>query len=218
MARRIDITGKKFGRLTALRYLGKGKWHLECQCGKTTEAHSSNVKNGHTASCGCLRIEKSKATGYANRTHGHRARGRRSATYQSWDNMKARCLNPNNLRHKDYGGRGITVCQRWMDSFEAFLEDMGPRPKGCTLDRIDNSLGYSKDNCRWADNRTQANNKRTNRTVSYMGQSKPIGQHCRDHNLNYETVRSRLNRGWDIDRALGTPTRSPFKGTGRPTL
>jgi hypothetical protein len=161
----IDITGLRFGRLTAVRLLGSENkrriWLTRCACGAEISAMLGNLIRGNTKSCGCLKIEMATARLPHPVKHGHSTKQvkRRSPTYRSWLAMKARCLNPKNKRFADYGGRGIAVCKRWL-VFENFLADMGERPAGMTLDRIDNDIGYEKTNCRWADSQTQSTNKR----------------------------------------------------------
>lgn len=135
---------------------------FKCDCGNIIEVEVNSVdgKRGNTRSCGCLGVEQRLK---ANTTHG---RSRRDSehyqTYSSWQHMKDRCLNPKNKYYKNYGERGITICDRWMD-FERFLEDMGDRSKELSLDRIDNNKGYYKENCRWATRLQQANNTRRNK-------------------------------------------------------
>ncbi len=138
----------------------KGIFLCECGVKITVEVNSVSGKRGNTQSCGCLQRE------YANSSHSHGRSKRHSKnypTYSSWQHMKDRCLNPNNKYYKNYGGRGITICDRWVNSFEDFLEDMGDREKYLSLDRIDNNKGYSKENCKWSTRKEQANNTRRNK-------------------------------------------------------
>lgn len=153
----IDLTGRKFGRLTVIRRVGKRKggdikWACECQCGQNIIVSANHLKDGHTKSCGCLRHEISSIR---MTKHGMS----KTLTYRTWASMKSRCQNPNEPRYKDYGGRGISVCDRWL-KFENFLEDMGEKPRGLTLDRKNNDRGYCKENCKWSSKQEQARNRR----------------------------------------------------------
>lgn len=127
--------------------------------------------------------------------------------------MLSRCLNPKHVSYKNYGGRGITVCDRWLD-VENFIEDMGERPPGLSLERVNVNKGYSKENCIWADRKTQARNKRSNRLETFNGKTASLAEHCEDVGLNYLTVCSRLNSsGWSLEKALTTPARVPVEYT-----
>lgn len=137
------------------------------------------------------------------KTHGHSfVNGKATPEYNAWSSMKKRCLSPNSRNYASYGGRGITVCDRWSSSFEAFFADMGPRPSGYSLDRIDNDGPYSPENCRWADKWQQASNRRDNHLVEINGAVMTVTDAARQVGANVETVRTRLSRGWSIERAL----------------
>jgi hypothetical protein len=174
----IDLTGQKFGRLTAISIAdlpGRIKWLFKCDCGneKIITVSELTRKTNRTESCGCLRNERVRAV---RMIHGHAGNGsKRNCTteYKIWLHMKSRCSNPDDPHFADYGGRGIKVCERWENSFSNFLSDMGNRPsKMHSIDRFpDNNGGYSPDNCRWATREEQSRNKRNNRIVSYKGKT-----------------------------------------------
>lgn len=156
-----DISGEKFGRWTVVKLddTVKGqtaKWVCKCECGTEQSVVGSTLRNGTSISCGCYNNEK-------NLVHGHARKQTRSRTYTTYKTMVQRCTNPEATGYEHYGARGITICDRWLESFENFLEDMGERPEGRTLDRKDNDKGYSKDNCRWATQSEQRRNSSTSR-------------------------------------------------------
>lgn len=160
--RRADIPiGTVFGRLTVqYRERGRNKfgqyrWSCMCSCGTPVSVTASALQSGGTRSCGCLREEYYST----HQRHGHGRAARRSATYRSWDHMIQRCTNPSNDNYRYYGGRGINVCPRWRD-FSMFLADMGERPFGRSLDRIENDGNYEPGNCRWATAKEQQRNQR----------------------------------------------------------
>lgn len=161
----VFLEGERFGRLTVLCRARSSadnqdaRFCCRCDCGQETIVRLSNLKNQSTRSCGCLRREHVIHSNIARRTHGH-AGTHRTRTYSTWAAMLKRCHNPRYPRFNDYGGRGISVCRAWRESFASFLSDMGERPLGRSIDRIDNRFGYFFANCRWATPAQQAANRR----------------------------------------------------------
>lgn len=133
--------------------------------------------------------------------HGYRPKGKWNPTYKSWQLMRSRCHNQRDIRYTNYGGRGIRVCQRW-DSFENFLADMGERPLGMTLDRINRNGDYEPSNCRWATALEQQNNRSTNRRIAFGGTELTLTQWARAIGIGATTIKQRIERGWSVDRAL----------------
>lgn len=194
----VDRTGHHSGKLTITGYAGKklvtisGKvktnlyWICACECGNEIILPSHRL-HGHTLSCGCLAtdvlIERNTVHGKTN-----------TPEYNNWRAMKERCCAESHRQHRDYGGRGITVCPRWLHSFENFLADMGERPTADhTIDRIDNSRGYSPDNCRWATPTEQGRNKRNNATVVIDGREITIIELSEKTGISYTTLYGRIN-------------------------
>lgn len=138
--------------------------------------------------------------------HGHCVNGL-STTYRSWLNLKQRCSNKKNTKFVRYGGRGIKVCKRWLNSFENFLADMGEKPIGLTLDRVDNDGDYRPSNCRWATSKQQARNKTTNRFITYQGETLCLFDWARRTGIRWNTLQKRLEMGWSIHRTLTEPVR-----------
>ena len=167
MALPVDISGQRFGRLIAVAIEGRKRhgrdqrtkvlWRCQCDCGQQHSTTVAYLRGGHTKSCGCLKVDN------PNRriTHGN-ARGKFTREYRRWRSMFDRCYRPKQVGYKFYGGRGITICDRWRKSFSCFLVDMGPCPDGYSLDRINPNGNYEPDNCRWIPLNQQARNTRAN--------------------------------------------------------
>jgi hypothetical protein len=162
------------------------------------------MRSGNTISCGCAKKQLAAEMGAATRKHGHAIA--RSPEYSSWAGMINRCHNEKNSQFYRYGGRGIAVCDEWRRSFTAFLEHIGPRPSsGHSVDRKDNSRGYEPGNVRWATAIEQNNNMRSNRRVVVDGIEATVAEHIRRLNLHAATIKTRLHRGWDVERAFKEP-------------
>lgn len=180
MPKFIDLTGQKFGRLTVianteLNNQNRAMWLCRCSCGKEKVIRSDALVSGWTKSCSCLQKESARKGNH--KTHGHTTGRQQTSVYMRWVRMVQRCTNPNDKAYKHYGGRGIKVCDRWLESFENFLADMRDRPTPQhSIDRIDNNGDYTPDNCRWATWKEQANNKRTNIKLAFGAETKTIGQ------------------------------------------
>lgn len=199
-----DLSGKLFGRLTAIRRVGVGRfghviWECVCNCGVTKNVHSRDLIHKQVRSCGCL-YRDTRAT---NLTHGASS----TPEYRSWVAMVSRCTNPKNRAFKDYGSRGIKVCERWMNGPDAFISDMGLKPsQKHTLERKDNNGNYEPSNCVWATPREQSLNKRNTKMISIDGVLYPVVTISPAFGLNPKTVYSRLSRGWTDMEALSPVT------------
>lgn len=184
-----------------------------CACGARKVLWKSNVRPGHTQSCGCIRRQ---ATALRSIQHGHSAGYEKTRTYNCWKSMRQRCVNPKSRSYPYYGGRGIRVCDRW-NSFEAFLEDMGEMPDGMSLDRINVDGNYEPDNCRWATRTEQMNNRRNNRMVEFEGERLTLADWARRIGVKYHTLMARLDSGMSVERAFSTSGNMRWKDRFFPT-
>lgn len=203
---RIPMIGRKFGRLTVISYHSDSRnrnicYLCKCECGNEKAISGNSLRRGLTRSCGCL-VKNRDRSGSKNPaySHGHSD----SPTWKSWTGMIQRCANPNNPKYKNYGARGICICKRWM-KFENFLEDMGARPPGTSIGRIDNDGDYDPSNCRWETSKQQANNKRGNHLIAFNGQILTMSQTAARTGIHYSALRQRFHRGWTMEKAITTP-------------
>jgi hypothetical protein len=174
-----------------------------CDCGTVRYVLAQDLKNGKSTNCGCVRERAWRAAAKAAVTkHGMT----NSTEFRIWTDMRRRCHDPRRPDYHRYGGRGITVCDEWRESFEAFYRDMGPRPPGRTLDRLHNDQGYNKQNCIWATKKRQDRNRRTNRIVEVDGIRMTLADAAERYGIHYPTLLGRLGaRGWPLMKALTTP-------------
>lgn len=206
--RSADLSGAIFGRLTvtgqAPNIGRKTRWGCDCRCGGRAMVQTYLLTSGKTKSCGCLKIEMCHEGGKKNKSHGEANRGR-TPEYSSWNSMRDRCLNPSSRDYSNYGGRGIKVCKRW-DDYRCFLADMGRRPSPeHSLDRIRVNGNYKPSNCRWSTAVTQQRNRRGTMYVTYGGRKISVSELGEKSLVGVDLFRSRIQQGWDIERALTTP-------------
>ena len=204
----VDLTGQTFHRLTVVRrdtnrYGGQAFWVCKCQCGTDVFVNTASLRSGHTKSCGCHAADTARRHGMYKRPE-----------YLVWQQMKERCYNPRKASYARYGAVGITVCARWRRSFEAFYTDMGNRPTGYTLERIDNARGYSPKNCRWASWHDQYRNREQNVWIEYDGRTQCRKDWAREFGIDEATLSQRLARGWDIHTALRAPRYYSYARSG----
>jgi hypothetical protein len=208
-----DLTGRRFGFWTALSPIDeplpphshgrtRRKWLCRCDCGHESEVQVYRLLYGDSRSCGCRRIELQSPSV---RTHGRTL----TPEHRAWIGLRGRCTKPSSKLYPQYGGRGITVCPEW-DSFEQFLADMGPRPSDDhSIDRIDNNGPYAPWNCRWATVKEQGANRRSNRLITFNGETKCAAAWAEEFGLRRELFHSRLKAGWSVKDALTIPS---FRG------
>ena len=207
LAKRIhtpqNLTGARFGNWVVIKHApaskdGKTRWQCRCNCGRESVVRAASLLAGRSTQC-------KSCSGSTNRlVHGKS----QSPEYAAWRSIHARCENTNNIGYGNYGGRGLTVCERWQ-SFDAFYKDMGPRPgTGFSVERIDNTRGYSPTNCMWATQKQQHRNKRTNRRITFQGKTQCLQDWAAETGLSRQCISHRLKRGWTIESALTTPSRS----------
>lgn len=187
-----NIAGQRFGKLVAIRRVenlppyGQARWLFQCDCGKEHVAFGYTVLHLNVKSCGCAQHER-----HAQLRHGQTG----TPEHYTWAAIRQRCENPKCRAYPHYGGRGIKVCDRWQ-TFENFYADMGARPEGMTLDRIDNDGDYAPDNCRWATTKQQVRNRRVSGSYMHNGQSMSLSEWAERMGLPYQTVWTRFRNGW----------------------
>lgn len=208
MGKFVDLTGRHFGRLTVMERSKNNKhncvtWLCRCECGKTIVTRGDSLNSGRTLSCGCLSAEK---TAQRNYKHG----GIKTRLYHIWSAMIERCHNPNHKSYKNYGGRGVTVCDSWRTNFAIFQTWalVNGYRDGLTIDRINNNNSYNPDNCRWITHKDQQYNKRDNHLITFNGETHTLTEWAEITGINRNTLSARLNKlGWSAEKALTTPVK-----------
>ena len=202
LRKKIDLNNQQFGRLLVIDKSdkrgngGEVFWNCICNCGKLSMVRAGCLISGGTTSCGC--IQKQATT-----KHGMT----KTRTFKSWDSMKQRCLNPNAPDYPKYGGRGITICQRWIDSFTNFFDDMGERPENLSIDRINVNGNYEPSNCRWASRSLQQRNKTTSLMIEWNGKVLCAADWSDIVNISSKIICDRIRVGWTPQEALTKPNR-----------
>lgn len=208
-----DLTNKKFGRWTVLERApnknGAVYWKCKCDCGAIKEVKGSNLRLGNSKSCGCLSRELSSER---MKIHG----GRKTRLYEIWYNMRQRCYNSNIESYKNYGGRGIIVCNEWKNDFVSFRDWAlsNGYTESLTLDRIDVNKNYCPENCRWVSQLMQQNNRSNNHYITYNNQNKTLAEWARELNFTYKMLEHRINRGWTVEEAFTIPKGGKRKKKG----
>ena len=210
MESKKDLTGQKFFCWTVIKLsfrIGKRSyWECRCDCGAMQIVQEVNFKNERSWSCNCLKgngkSKKTKTTYKINILHGMSS----WPEYKVWKSLRARCFNKNDKNFKDYGGRGIEVCESWRNSFTNFITDVGRRPSPThSIDRIDNNGNYEPNNCKWSNSSEQANNRRNNHILTLDGKSLNIMQWAKTTEIPYDEILRRLKEGWPAEQALYAP-------------
>lgn len=211
MPKALELLNKKFNRLQVVSKAsplnGSVMWNCLCDCGNSIVARGANLVNNTTKSCGCLKNEMLAKAGESSRyqkTLDVYRQGKIIPSYYIWHSMMTRCYEPKYKKFHDYGGRGITVCDRWHE-YKNFLADMGEPPEGLTIERTDNNGNYSPENCKWATDTEQGRNKRNNRLLTYKGETKCVTAWAEELDVNPKTLYTRVYLGWTDEQVLGTP-------------
>lgn len=194
-----DLTGQKFGRLTVIKRdknkYGRVTWLCRCECGNMCIVTANSLKTGNSTSCGCFRKEHPNHTKH-NQRH--------TRLYKIWLKMKQRCFNSKDKSYKNYGGRGITMYDKWVNDFMSFYywsKENGYK-EDLSIDRIDNNGNYEPNNCRWTDKKTQNRNTRSNHKITYNGKTMCIIEWAEELGINYSTLKWRIYNNWSIEKAF----------------
>lgn len=190
-----NLCGQEFGKLTVILFLGKNTWACRCQCGTVVEMKTKQLVGNRMPGC-------SKCAAVGNTKHGMAD----SQEYSSWRKMISRCTNEDDKSYEEYAGKGITVCERWLN-FDNFLEDMGLMPEpDMTIERVENSVGYQPGNCTWATRKEQARNRSTSRMLTLNGETKTMAEWGEIYGHKRTLIADRLRDGWSVEEAITTPS------------
>jgi hypothetical protein len=215
------MLGKTYGRWTIIDTAARQRyacgrvaiaWLCKCECGTVRRVLDQSLRRGASTSCGCYHREVTRR----NAKHGHAAGGLSSVEYTAWENMKARCFNPANSEFRNYGGRGITVCQRWAADFRNFLSDMGPRPDGQSLERLDVNGDYTPENCRWVPIADQLRNTRRNKRITHDGRTEVVAEWARELSLPERTLHGWIAKGRSIAQIEAMIASGAYRRVSRP--
>ena len=206
--KQLNLTGKRFGKLVAIKTAGKTKngaylWKCKCDCWNEIIANVGNLRNGHAKSCGCLRVDRCK-TNFTKHGLEH------TRLYGIWFDMRLRCYDEKNIAYHRYGGRGITICDEWKNDVKAFYDwaTANGYKDSLTIDRIDNDGNYCPENCRWATVKEQASNRRSNILVTHNGKTQTMKEWAHEVGTPYKVVWARMQKlGWSAERALTEPVK-----------
>lgn len=212
----LNLVGRRYGRLTVVSFhdmeKSRARWLCNCECGNVVVARSGALQRGSKQSCGCL---LPYVNGVLNRTHGQGHPKARTSEYRTWEGLQQRCCNPSYHSFANYGGRGITVCDRWRNGeggigpFECFIADMGMKPSALhSIDRVDVDGHYSPENCRWATPKQQSRNRRDCHYVECAGRRMALIEACEVSGVKYTLVQQRIARGETFSEAISRPSRS----------
>jgi hypothetical protein len=210
-----NLAGMYFGRLFVFSHDESSKkgvrWWCICECGNKKSIASIGLLSGKIRSCGCLRRENTRKMKL---THGHSVNKKQSPEYRSYLKARSRCHDPKDKQYKDYGARGIFMCDEWRNSFENFIVDMGPKPNPrLTLERIDNEGPYVGWNCKWDTQKHQANNRRSSRLITFQNKTQTQQQWAEELGLNPHTLGARIRKGWPLERALSKKSYSNHRNS-----
>lgn len=201
-----DLTNKRFGKLLVVENTNKKRnkktiWLCKCDCGNYKEVQVDNLTSGHTKSCGCLNGK------------GYKHNLKNTRLYYIWSCMKQRCYNENHKQYKDYGQRGIKICNEWHEFINFYNWAINnDYQDNLTIDRINNNGNYEPDNCRWVNMKIQSNNRRSNHIIEYKNETHTLKEWCDILKLNYKTIQTRINSlKWNVKKAFETPTNIKYR-------